>query len=478
MATLLRTVKDVLRPLPGLRIAYHNCIVFADYLKYTFTIDDDCRIGDKWDFTAPAELFRHRVAIDAVKKIRGDEWGDVLEVGCESGVFTQQLAPIVRSLTACDVSASSCQTASESCAKFLNVEVLNLNILKQDINKQFDLVFLMGVFCYFKGNARKLRVAAKLTNALRHGGLLLVQEMRLPPDIENSSWVRWFGEGGLEIRNFFNRTPGLKVTHEQLDRDYITVLYEKSNDAPAPKRWKDFVPGFLKTIYRNCQLARALSNDLDLSNTRSARDWLQAFKIIARVQRRSLIGVHGLKQLFDLILALDRAAIAGDIVECGVYRGGSASVMGSLFTASPCDRHLWLFDSFQGLPKPSAADGPSAAALENKLPSDEHLVRQLLLDCGTPPEKFHIYAGWFSDTLAKAPIEQIALLHIDADWYDSIKQCLEHFYDMVVSGGVIVLDDYTDWPGCKTALDEFAVSRGLQFHLEGGGKAPYFFRKQ
>lgn len=76
----------------------------------------------------------------------------------------------------------------------------------------------------------------------------------------------------------------------------------------------------------------------------------------------------------------------------------------------------------------------------------------------------HLVRGWFEETLpkTKAMIGPIALLHIDADWYASTKMCLEELYAQVVEGGIVVIDDYGTWSGCKKATDEWAAARGLR----------------
>jgi O-methyltransferase len=73
----------------------------------------------------------------------------------------------------------------------------------------------------------------------------------------------------------------------------------------------------------------------------------------------------------------------------------------------------------------------------------------------------HIVPGWFEDTLAGASVDQIALLHIDADWYESVKLALDTFYDQVVPGGFVVVDDYNVWEGCNRALADFLDERQL-----------------
>jgi hypothetical protein len=99
-----------------------------------------------------------------------------------------------------------------------------------------------------------------------------------------------------------------------------------------------------------------------------------------------------------------------------------------------------------------------------KCKAEIDIVKKLLLETLRFPEsRIHFHQGWFQDTipqLGKEP-SQIAVLRLDGDWYDSTKICLDHLFDRVPSGGVIILDDYFAWEGCKKATDEFRDARGI-----------------
>jgi O-methyltransferase len=167
----------------------------------------------------------------------------------------------------------------------------------------------------------------------------------------------------------------------------------------------------------------------------------------------------------------------GDIVECGVYNGGSAAIMASLCEKSPVSRNVWLFDSFEGLPKPTDEDGDEAPAYEGWCHGDLSKVKEVLRKLRIPESQVRIVKGWFQDTFPKVEIPKIAILHIDADWYESVKLCLEKFYDSVQPGGYIVLDDYGDWQGCRIATDEFLKKRVLDVKLIQVDYTGFYFQK-
>jgi O-methyltransferase len=204
---------------------------------------------------------------------------------------------------------------------------------------------------------------------------------------------------------------------------------------------------------------------------------LKLVRRMAKVQSRyTMLSTVRLANLHKRAYEIEDMGIPGDIVECGVWNGGSAAMMAD---AAP-SRTLWLFDSFQGLPEPDARDGERERRMhfEGFCRGDESKVQQAFDRLGLSMDNVKIVPGWFRDTFPDAPVHSVALLHIDADWYDPVRLCLETFYDKVVPGGVIVLDDYGVWEGCKAAFDEFWERRGLvRPSLIWPDKGAVYFRK-
>ncbi len=144
---------------------------------------------------------------------------------------------------------------------------------------------------------------------------------------------------------------------------------------------------------------------------------------------------------------------------------------------------MWLFDSFEGLPDPTDVDGEKAQSYkrsENKdflCHGDLSRVKNILKKLHIRDSNVHIVKGWFQDTFPSVEIKDIALLHIDADWYESVKLCFEKFYDHVQPGGFIVLDDYVHWEGCKKATDEFLKEHAPNAKLTKVGYAGCYIQK-
>lgn len=207
-------------------------------------------------------------------------------------------------------------------------------------------------------------------------------------------------------------------------------------------------------------------------------------KLVFRVKPKfTMVRNENLRVLYDLVCRVDKLQLAGDIVECGVWNGGSAAIMGVALMEDPQrtqERTIWLFDSFRGLPSPGQKDGDFEKNFYFKgwSTGDAALVKEIFEKIGFPLEKIMIVPGWFDQTLKRSPVKDIVLLHIDADWYDSVKTALEAFFDRVVPGGFVVFDDYQYWQGCGQALTDFFSQRGIKgVSIERVGRQGAYFQK-
>ena len=149
-----------------------------------------------------------------------------------------------------------------------------------------------------------------------------------------------------------------------------------------------------------------------------------------------------------------------------------------------------MFDSFEGLPEPTAEDEPTVVDLIRQdrnrsalqkgycLGTYEQVSNLLFSDLGLERENIFLVKGWFQDTLPehKDRIGEISFLRIDGDWYESTKCCLENLYDNVVAGGYVLADDY-HLPGCRKAVDEFLHRRRLNVKLTPDGRGGGYFVK-
>jgi O-methyltransferase len=200
-------------------------------------------------------------------------------------------------------------------------------------------------------------------------------------------------------------------------------------------------------------------------------------RLTKQILPHTLVGPERIHNLYSLARRIDEEKIPGDVVECGVYNGGTAAVLARVATHSKTGRTVWLFDSFQGMPDVTPVDGEEAREWVGKVLGSEEQVRELLRNTGANLERVKIVPGFFQDTFPKVQIPQIALLNLDADWYESIKLCLEKFYDAVVPHGFVSIDDYGHWQGCRQAVDEFFRKRGLDYQLQKVDYTAHWFQK-
>jgi O-methyltransferase len=203
-------------------------------------------------------------------------------------------------------------------------------------------------------------------------------------------------------------------------------------------------------------------------------DALRRLSLFRQVSSHTKVSREKLSRLYELARQIDRESVPGAIVECGVFKGGGAA----LLARSAPGREIFLFDSFEGLPPPGANDGQQARDAYQKgwCAGTEDEVREVFERLHVLGPRVHFVKGWFQDTFPRTTVGPIALLHVDADWYDSVRLCLERFWDDVAPGGFVVFDDYARWQGCTRAVDEFLAARALG-PLQRTGSAGHFMRK-
>jgi hypothetical protein len=197
----------------------------------------------------------------------------------------------------------------------------------------------------------------------------------------------------------------------------------------------------------------------------------------------TLVGPERINNLYRLARRIEEERIPGDVIECGVCNGGTAAILARFASRSQMDRTVWLFDSFQGMPEVTkedgvAANGETAESHIGKEIGDPARVNEILRKVGANGRRVRIVPGWFQETFPSFDAKAIALLNIDADWYESVKLCLETFYDRVVAGGFVSFDDYGHWPGCRRAVDEFFQARQLPYKLIPVDYTAFWFRKE
>lgn len=191
-------------------------------------------------------------------------------------------------------------------------------------------------------------------------------------------------------------------------------------------------------------------------------------RTVAICQRYSALSVERLRNNIEMVQYVNANGIEGDIVEAGIYKGGSMLAMMKAHepVAKVFKRHFHLYDTFTGMTAPTEADcdftGKHATTLikehENVLCiCDLETVQKTIRAHTSIPEADIEYHVGDILQLKEFP-EKIAVLRLDTDWYESTAFELAHFYDRVPSGGVVIIDDYGHWKGSRKAVDEFLAT--------------------
>jgi hypothetical protein len=186
-----------------------------------------------------------------------------------------------------------------------------------------------------------------------------------------------------------------------------------------------------------------------------------------KIRSHTMCSNARLRGLYRGVKYVVNSRIPGDLVECGCAQGGSAALMALTLAQANAQRRLWLFDTFAGLPAPTLGDPDFEIAdlftgtCVGTVAEVRGLFQRLSVD-----KEVRLVQGLFQDTMPSAEIRQIALLHIDGDWYESVKACLENLFDKVVPGGIVQFDDYGYWQGARKAVDEFFAKRGIKVALQ------------
>lgn len=168
--------------------------------------------------------------------------------------------------------------------------------------------------------------------------------------------------------------------------------------------------------------------------------------------------------------------IEGDIVECGVWKGGSSMMAAlSLIKKSDTSRSLYLYDTYEGMSAPTEKDknylGERADKEWEESKKNDHNewcyssideVKSNLRTTNYPEANINFIKGMVEDTIPKNIPKKIAILRLDTDWYESTYHELKHLYPLLVPNGILILDDYGYWKGAREATDNYFKENNIK----------------
>jgi O-methyltransferase len=232
---------------------------------------------------------------------------------------------------------------------------------------------------------------------------------------------------------------------------------EKYRPMTSVNGWRRVVLEPLQSLLRQVQLEVVKIEPDRMGEREDGRDW--------PIEAETMVGLKRLDNLQHCVTSVIRDGVPGDLIETGVWRGGSSIFMRAVLKAyGDCSRKVWLADSFCGLPQPDPARypvdrGDTLWAYQELAISLEE-VKSNFSRYGLLDEQVEFLPGWFRDTLPSAPINRLAVLRLDGDLYESTMDALSALYHKVSSGGFIIVDDY-GLPTCRAAIEDFRRARGI-----------------
>jgi len=197
-------------------------------------------------------------------------------------------------------------------------------------------------------------------------------------------------------------------------------------------------------------------------------------QFISIVRPYTMTSVERITELYHSLEYIRLNNIDGDIVECGVWKGGN--ILGALEYLTYyniLNKNIWLYDTFEGMPEPEDVDVDSNNKKgdikldEIRCYSPLEEVQNNINLSNYPKDKINFIKGDICETLnlEKNIPNKISLLRLDTDWYKSTKKELEILYPLLEKNGVLIVDDYGHWQGAKKAVDEYFYNKKIQVNI-------------
>lgn len=215
-------------------------------------------------------------------------------------------------------------------------------------------------------------------------------------------------------------------------------------------------------------VARRIGVDAHITGAPTADMGEDFAAIYQRCRKYTQTSVHRMHALYEAVLYIERAAVPGDIVECGVWKGGSSMLAAStLLRTNSRERSLWLYDTYEGMSAPTDRDRDRNGALASDMMASSgkdgdiwcyaslETVRRNMATVGYPETKLQFVRGKVEDTIPGILPKQIALLRLDTDFFESTYHEFTHLYPLLAPRGVLIVDDYGHWQGAREATDRY-----------------------
>jgi hypothetical protein len=225
------------------------------------------------------------------------------------------------------------------------------------------------------------------------------------------------------------------------------------------RTWPGGEPDGLRDVLR-ARRWRVVAPGADRATRAVGNDWPP--------HAETMVGLARLANVRHCVTTAVADGVPGDLVETGVWRGGTAIYMRALLAAlGERSRTVWACDSFEGLPEADAErfpiDVPMRLHEYRQLAVGLEAVRANFARYGLLDDQVRFVPGWFRDTLPKlaADLGPIAVLRLDGDMYESTIDALTHLEPLVAPGGFVIVDDYGGIEACRQAVSDHRAAHGI-----------------
>lgn len=205
------------------------------------------------------------------------------------------------------------------------------------------------------------------------------------------------------------------------------------------------------------------------------------WNLVDKVINCTMVSIPNLYSLYKSVRYVVENNLSGDFVECGVWRGGCSMMMAlTLKELNDTSRKIYLYDTFEGMTAPTANDkdifSKSAVdLLKSKKTTDRNSVwcyseldevKKNMMGTGYPTSNMIFIKGKVEETLLHhLPPNNLSILRLDTDWYESTKIELELLFPKLVKNGILIIDDYGHWKGARKAVDEYFKEKKITSFL-------------
>lgn len=204
--------------------------------------------------------------------------------------------------------------------------------------------------------------------------------------------------------------------------------------------------------------------------------------IYDKIKDHTLVPFERCFTLYKAVQYIIKNNIPGDLVECGVWKGGSCMLIAyALLEAGITNRKIWLYDTFAGMTEPGEKDGAAekeewkkgvvSTSKNNMSYAPPEVVKANMQMTGYPAENIIYIKGNVEETIPTQTPSAISLLRLDTDWYASTMHELKHLYPLLSQKSILIIDDYGSWQGAKKATDEYFADKGVYLQrIDRGGR--------